>query len=170
MSLLNTTLVLRSFILLTFWWISVTEQAADGSVAQWCLSVGLLFIRSCQVMFYLLKYSKTDLIYRTQTSALLFLCMCTRALLVTAIPKTQFQHNLAAVLLHPMASVWWQPAWRHMFVDESMETWINSAVGIISLPLHTSWKVNAPLFALCKQCSCCTRQTVCRRVSFLFWF
>lgn len=54
-----------------------------------------------------LNTQQTDLIYGGQTSThLFFMHVHTRALLATAIPKNQFQHNLTAVLLHVMASVW----------------------------------------------------------------
>lgn len=148
------------------WWFCSPVMSQCG--AAFHLKLPHTISELCSTYLYT---QKSHLIYRSQTSALLFFMQVhTCALLVTPIKKNQFQHNLTAVLLHLMASVWWQPAWRHIFVDESMERWMNSAVGIISLPLHTCCKVNAVLFALCKQCSCRTRQTVCRRASFLFYF
>lgn len=52
---------------------------------------------------------------------------------------------------------------------------MNSAMGMISLPLHACFKVNsfctddAPLFALCKQ-MLVLYQTNCLQKSLLFWF
>lgn len=61
-----------------------------------------------RVMFYLFKYSKDRSLSFMEAKLLHSCSSCTftHALLVTAIPKNQFQHNLTAVLLHLMASVW----------------------------------------------------------------